>query len=63
MTEEHFKFILIFKEKKITKKEIAERMGITMPTLNARLDNPKTFKIREAENLSEILNINILEKL
>jgi predicted DNA-binding protein (UPF0251 family) len=61
MTEEHFKFIRLIKDKKITKKEIAERMSITMPTLNARLDDPKTFKVREAEKLSEILNINILE--
>ena len=61
MTQEHFKFIQLIKDKRITKKEIAERMGMTMPTLNARFNNPKTLKIFEVDELNKILGTNILE--
>jgi predicted DNA-binding protein (UPF0251 family) len=61
MTEEHFKFIRLIKDRKITKKEIASRMSITLPTLNARLNNPRTLKLSEVEELNDILNTNILE--
>lgn len=63
MTEEHFKFIRLIKDKRITKKEIASRMGMTLPTLNARFNNPRTLKLSEVDQLSKILNTNILEQL
>jgi len=63
MTESHFKFIRLIKDKRITKKEIASRMGMTLPTLNARFNNPRTLKLSEVEELSKILNTNILEQL
>jgi hypothetical protein len=36
-------------------------MSITLPTLNARLNNPRTLKLSEVEELNDILNTNILE--
>jgi transcriptional regulator with XRE-family HTH domain len=66
MTEMHFKFINLIKDKKITKKEIAKRLGVTMPTLNARLENPTSFKLGEINELKTILNeknLTIYEEL
>ena len=36
---------------------------MTLPTLNARFNNPRTLKLSEVEELSKILNTNILEQL
>lgn len=63
MTEKHFKFIRLIKDRKITKKEIAERMGITLPTLNARFNDPRTLRLSEVEQLNNILKTDILELL
>jgi DNA-binding Xre family transcriptional regulator len=66
MTELHFKFINLIKDKKITKKEIASKMGITMPTLNSRLETPTSFKLAEINELKKILNekhLSIYEEL
>jgi transcriptional regulator with XRE-family HTH domain len=60
MTEIHFKFINLIKDKKITKKEIARRLGVTMPTLNSRLENPTSFKLGEIHKLRTILNVKTL---
>lgn len=60
MTEIHFKFINLIKDKKITKKKIASELDITMPTLNARLENPTSFKLGEIHKLRTILNVKTL---
>jgi|DEB0MinimDraft_6_1074348.scaffolds.fasta_scaffold00073_37 predicted transcriptional regulator len=61
MTEFEYKFINLIKDKKITKKRVAECLGITQPTLKARLNDPKTFKLYEIETLKQELKINLLE--
>jgi hypothetical protein len=61
MTEFEFKFINLIKDKKITKKQVAECLGITQPTLKARFNDPKSFKLYEIDLLQKQLGINILE--
>ena len=61
MTEFEYKFINLIKDKKITKKQVAECLGITQPTLKARLNDPKSFKLYEIDTLQKQLSINILD--
>ena len=41
----------------LTMEELAEKMGMTRPTLQGRLEQPKSMTIVEIEKLSEILGI------
>lgn len=61
MTEFEFNFINLIKDRKITKKEIAEVLGVTQPTLKSRLNDKSTFRIHEVETLKTKFNINVLE--
>lgn len=45
-------------EKNIKKKIIAEKLGISLTSLNYKLNNKTQFKASEIQILSEILNIN-----
>lgn len=45
-------------EKNIKKKIIAEKLGISLTSLNYKLNNKTQFKANEIQLLSEILNIN-----
>lgn len=61
MTEFEFKFINLIKDRKITKKQVAECLGITQPTLKTRLNDPRSFKLHEIDTLQKQLKINILD--
>ena len=60
MTEFEFKFLNLLKERGKKKKEVAELLGVTQPTLKARLNKPDSFKIKEINLIREKLNIDIL---
>lgn len=61
MTDFEVKFKRILKDKGIMKKDIYEGLGITQPTLNARLKEPKSFRVSELETLKNKFNINLFE--
>ena len=45
----------------LSKKELAEYMNMSYPTMLSKLNDPGTFKISEAENLCNYLNIDLNE--
>lgn len=44
-------------EEEMTQKELAFRLGITVKTLNAKLNDRSRITIREADKMSKILKI------
>lgn len=45
----------------LKRKDVAEALGITMPTLKAKLRNPDKFTLKDVRVLEELkFNINIL---
>lgn len=42
------------KERKMLKRELADEMGITMPTLKKKLDEPRHLTIGEVEKLRRL---------
>jgi DNA-binding Xre family transcriptional regulator len=42
------------KERKMLKRELADEMGITMPTLKKKLDEPRHLTIGEVEKLRQL---------
>ena len=48
------------KEKKMLKRELADKLGMTMPTLKKKLDEPKHLTVGEIMRLRELgFNITI----
>lgn len=48
------------KAKKMLKRDLAEQMGITMPTLKKKLDNPRHLTVGDIEKLRNLgFNITI----
>ena len=47
----------------INKKELAEYMNMSYPTMLSKINNPGTLKISEADRLCSILNIKLTELL
>ena len=47
----------------INKKELAEYMNMSYPTMLSKLSDPGTFKISEADRLCNILNLQLNELL
>ena len=48
-------------ENKVTKKELAEELGISYPTMLSKLKNTGSLYISEADNLCSYLNIDLNE--
>ena len=48
---------------KIRKVELAEKMGLSYPSILNKVDNPGTFKVSELLELCNILNVDINELL
>jgi len=42
------------KERKMLKRQLADEMGITMPTLKKKLDEPRHLTIGEVEKLRQL---------
>lgn len=61
MTEFEFKFLNLLKQQGKKKKDVAELLQVTQPTLKSRLNNPDTFKIGEINLIREKLKIDILK--
>jgi|TARA_Y100000033_G_scaffold50436_1_gene60976 hypothetical protein len=38
----------------LLKKDVAEKLEITMPTLNSKIQNPETFTVKDLKNLKEL---------
>lgn len=54
----HAEFKAKIKELGLKKKDVMRHLGLTLPTLNHKLNNPKDLKVDEINKLKE-LNINI----
>ena len=48
---------------KIRKVELADKMGLSYPSILNKIENPGTFKVSELLNLCNILNVDINELL
>ena len=46
-------------ENKVTKKELAEALGISYPTMLSKLKNTGSLYLSEADNLCSYLNIDL----
>jgi DNA-binding Xre family transcriptional regulator len=55
--------ILEMMKNKIRKKHLAKEIGLSYPTMLAKLDNPFLFKVSELLLLCEIVEIDINELL
>ena len=53
----------ILKEKKIYKPWLAERLGLSRPTLDKYLDKPDEFKIKHLRRMAEYLETTQREAL
>lgn len=60
MTEFEFKFLNLLKEQGKKKQDVSRLLGVTQPTLKARLSNPDSFKIGEAKKVNQFLKTNII---
>lgn len=47
----------LLKSKKLTQKELANRIGITNQTLSLKMSGKVQFKQKEIKKISEVLNI------
>lgn len=60
MTEFEFKFLNLLKEQGKKKKDVAQLLEVTQPTLKSRLNSPDSFKIGEVKKLNEYLKTDII---
>ena len=60
MTEFEFKFLNLLKERGKKKKDVAQLLDVTQPTLKSRLIDTDTFRIGEVKKINEFLNTDIL---
>ena len=60
MTEFEFKFLNLLKERGKRKKDVAQLLEVTQPTLKSRLIDTDTFRIGEVKKINEFLKTDIL---
>ena len=51
------------KKKGISKKQLAEVLGLTYPTMLTKLNNPASFKLKEVDKICSFLRIRLTEFL
>ena len=58
ITEFEIEFIDNIRRLGLKKKDVANKLEMTMPTLNSKIKNPQTLNLKDIENLKE-LNFNL----
>jgi|TARA_R100001082_G_scaffold14456_1_gene7411 hypothetical protein len=58
ITEFEIEFIDNIRRLGLKKKDVADKLEMTMPTLNSKIKNPQTLNLKDIENLKE-LNFNL----
>ena len=58
ITEFEIEFIDNIRRLGLKKKDVADKLEMTMPTLNSKIKNPQTLNFKDIENLKE-LNFNL----
>jgi hypothetical protein len=54
INEFEIEFIDDLRRLSLLKKDVAEKLEITMPTLNSKIQNPETFTVKDLKNLKEL---------
>ena len=54
INEFEIEFIDDLRRLSLLKKDVAEKLEITMPTLNSMIQNPETFTVKDLKNLNEL---------
>ena len=54
INEFEIEFIDDLRRLSLLKKDVAEKLDITMPTLNSKIQNPETFTVKDLKNLKEL---------
>ena len=54
MSEFEIEFISDLRRLGLNKKDVAEKLEMTMPTLNSRIEKPETLTVKDFNNLKEL---------
>jgi len=54
MSEFEIEFISDLRRLGLNKKDVAEKLEMTMPTLNSRIEKPETLTVKDLNNLKEL---------
>lgn len=54
MSEFEIEFISDLRRLGLNKKDVAQKLEMTMPTLNSRIEKPETLTVKDLNNLKEL---------